>query len=61
MSYKKLNEEELKNRIAQEYFSEYDCARIIGNIDFCVQPTKQPERLEETSGQKQSRGAKMFS
>jgi len=49
MSYKKINEEELKNRIAQDYFSNYDCARIIGNIDFCVQPTKQPEPFEKTS------------
>jgi len=52
MSYKKLNEEELKNRISQDYFSQYDCARIIGKIDFCVQPSdefQQPGFLGETS------------
>lgn len=31
-----MREEELKNKIAQEYFAPYDCTRIIGNIDFCV-------------------------
>ena len=31
-----LREEELKNRVAQDLFGAFDCARIIGNIDFCV-------------------------
>lgn len=31
-----MREEELKNKIALEYFAPYDCTRIIGNIDFCV-------------------------
>jgi len=44
-----LNEEELKNRIAQNYFSQYDCARILGNIDFCVQPSTQPGFPGKTS------------
>ncbi len=33
-----MREEELKNRVAAEYFGKYDCARIVGNIDFCVSP-----------------------
>jgi len=36
MAYENIREEELKNRIAQDYFSVFDCTKIIGNIDFCV-------------------------
>ncbi|MEY4768928.1 MAG: hypothetical protein RL637_1567, partial [Pseudomonadota bacterium] len=36
MSYLAIREEELKNKIAQNYFNEFDCSKIIGNIDFCV-------------------------
>ncbi len=36
MKYANIREEELKNNIAQDYFWMYDCAKIIGNIDFCV-------------------------
>lgn len=31
-----LREEELKNKIAKDYFSAYDSTKIIGNIDFSV-------------------------
>ncbi|TAH19905.1 MAG: hypothetical protein EAZ08_07535 [Cytophagales bacterium] len=34
--YAEIREEELKNKIAEAYFSEFDCTKIIGNIDFCV-------------------------
>lgn len=36
MKYKYIKEEELKNRIAEDYFWQYDHTKIIGNIDFCV-------------------------
>ena len=36
MSYENIREEELKNKIAQDYFSVFDCTKIVGNIDFCV-------------------------
>src|SRR5665647_1971083 len=36
MKYSNIREEELKNRIAQDYFGVFDCAKIIGNVDFCV-------------------------
>ena len=36
MAYTHIREEELKNKIAQDYFGAFDCTRIIGNIDFCV-------------------------
>lgn len=35
-TYGNIREEELKNKVAQDYFNEYDCTKIIGNIDFCV-------------------------
>ena len=31
-----LREEELKNKVAADWFGSFDCTRIIGNIDFCV-------------------------
>ncbi len=34
--YLNIREEELKNKIAQDYFWLYDCTKIIGNLDFCV-------------------------
>jgi len=36
MSYSHIREEELKNKVAQDYFLAFDCTKIIGNIDFCV-------------------------
>jgi len=40
MYYKNLPEEELKNRIGEDYFADYDYKKIIGKVDFCVQPKK---------------------
>ena len=41
MKYQNIREEELKNKVAQDYFDVYDCTKIIGNVDFCVTlPTK---------------------
>jgi hypothetical protein len=36
MKYANIREEELKNKVAQDYFWIYDCSKIIGNVDFCV-------------------------
>lgn len=38
MTDTQIREEEIKikNKIARDYFSEFDCTQIIGNIDFCV-------------------------
>ncbi len=36
MHYQNIREEELKNKIAHDYFHHFDCTKIIGNIDFCV-------------------------
>lgn len=36
MKYSNIREEELKNKVAQDYFWIYDCTKIVGNVDFCV-------------------------
>ncbi|MBC7406116.1 MAG: hypothetical protein H7230_01435 [Candidatus Parcubacteria bacterium] len=36
MKYPNIREEELKNKVGTEYFSLFDTAKIIGNVDFCV-------------------------
>ena len=37
MSYSQnICEEELKNKVAADYFAAYDTTQIVGNIDFCV-------------------------
>lgn len=36
MKYQNIREEELKNKVAQDYFWIYNCTKIIGNVDFCV-------------------------
>ncbi len=36
MKFQNIREEELKNKVAQDYFWFYDCSKIIGNVDFSV-------------------------
>ncbi len=43
MSYLAIREEELKNKIAQNYFGEFDCTQIVGNVDFCVSSPLPPK------------------
>lgn len=38
MKYQNVREEELKNKIGQDYFKDFDTTQIVGNIDFCVSP-----------------------
>lgn len=50
MKYSDIREEELKNKVAQDYFWTYDCTKIIGNVDFCVRMFQdQPELFEQES------------
>jgi len=53
MQYPNVREEELKNKVAQDYFNTFDCTKIIGNIDFSVtipaQNNKQGQLLETES------------
>ena len=32
----KIREEEVKNKLAQDYFIDFDCTKILGDVDFCV-------------------------
>lgn len=36
MKYQNIREEELKNKVAKDFFWLFDTTKIIGNIDFCV-------------------------
>lgn len=38
MKYKNIREEELKNKVAVDYFKQFDTTEILGNIDFTVFP-----------------------
>lgn len=51
MKYINIREEELKNKIAQDYFEFFDCTKIIGNVDFCVtiREDKQKTLFEQES------------
>jgi len=50
MKYQNIREEELKNKVAQDYFWLYDCSKIIGNVDFCVcMHQSQKELFEQES------------
>ena len=42
MKYVNILEEELKNKIAQDFFGKFDCTKILGKIDFAVK-VKRPE------------------
>ena len=50
MKYKNILEEEIKNKIAQDYFWLYDCTKIIGKVDFCVSMIESSDdKNEQTS------------
>ncbi len=50
MKYQNIREEELKNKIAQDYFWIYDCSKIVGNVDFSVcMHQSQKELFEQES------------
>ncbi len=36
MKYSNIREEELKNKVSHDYFGNYDCSKIVGNVDYCV-------------------------
>ena len=38
MNYQNIREEELKNKVAHDFFQDFDATEIIGNIDFTVFP-----------------------
>ena len=50
MKYQNIREEELKNKVAHDYFWLYDCTKINGNVDFCVcMHQSQKELFEQES------------
>jgi len=50
MNYKIIKkEEELKNSIANDFFNEFDCTKILGNIDFSIRINQTGEYSEHDS------------
>lgn len=47
-SYGNIQEEELKNKVAHDYFANYDSTQIIGKIDFCISVPQDGAELYET-------------
>lgn len=43
-----IREEELKNRVAQDFFNHYDSTRILGNVDFAISVPTEDNQLFET-------------
>lgn len=41
MKYKNIREEELKNKVALEWFNQFNCTEILGNIDFTIFPKQE--------------------
>lgn len=41
MKYSNIREEELKNKVGSDFFSDFDTTEILGNIDFSVNPKQQ--------------------
>ncbi|MDR1023202.1 MAG: hypothetical protein LBL94_08040 [Prevotellaceae bacterium] len=42
MKYENILEEEIKNKVTQDFFQKFDCTRILGKIDFAVK-VKRPQ------------------
>ncbi len=47
MSYGNIREEELKNKIAHDYFAVFDGTKIIGNVDFCISSQKKDSKQNQ--------------
>lgn len=47
-TYGNIQEEELKNKVARDYFADYDSTQIIGKIDFCIAVPQDGSELFET-------------
>ncbi len=41
MKYNNIREEELKNKVGEDWFSDFDTTNILGNIDFAVFPRQE--------------------
>jgi hypothetical protein len=52
MKYRNIREEELKAKVARDWFAGFDTTRILGDVDFCVSPkvnAKTPKGKEDES------------
>ena len=48
MRYQNIREEELKNKVGNDFFAAFDTTKIVGNIDFC-NPVRvlNPDRVKD--------------
>lgn len=44
-NYQNIREEELKNKVATDYFGDFDTTKIIGNVDFCIIPKFRSQQI----------------
>ena len=51
MKYKKIREEELKNKVGLDWFKQFDTTEILGKIDFTVFP-KQKSSFARTRSER---------
>jgi len=47
MKYAKMREEELKNNIAKDFFTDFDCSHILKNIDFAVKQKQEYTLIDQ--------------
>lgn len=47
MKYQNIREEEIKNKVGQDFFSNFDTTKIIGSIDFCVSVRPKDNKQEQ--------------
>lgn len=48
MKYNNIREEELKNKVAQDFFWRFDCSKILGNVDFAVCAFQTKKEITDT-------------
>jgi hypothetical protein len=46
MAHKNILEEEIKNTVAERFFSKFDCTKILGKIDFAVRLKRQQNAID---------------
>lgn len=47
MRYQNIREEEIKIKVGYDFFSNFDCSKILGNVDFCVAPKLKDNKQEQ--------------
>jgi hypothetical protein len=51
MKYQNIREEEIKNKVGQDFFQDFDTSTILKSIDFCVKPKNSPLQRRGAGGE----------